>query len=72
MKVKMNMDAAEVFEGEDGSTLSIYYDNKGEPFREGASFDLQQDNQQVRVFLEESETKRLRDVLLKLCPLEGE
>jgi hypothetical protein len=57
-----------VFSGEDGGQLIISYDNRGDPFREGVSFDLDDDGKHSRVFLENHEAIQLRDALNKAFP----
>lgn len=56
---------------EDGR-LEVRYDNRGEPYRQGVSFDFErpQYNQSARVFLETFEARGVRDLLLKLYPLQ--
>ncbi len=62
----------EDFQAEDGSTLEVYYTNMGEPYREGMQFYLHDRayREASSVFLEEHEAKKLRDLLIRLMPLE--
>lgn len=67
MKVNPNI-GAKIFRGEDGDRLSFSYDNRGEPFREGITIELQDgDYNSVHVFLEEREVKELKEFLNDLC-----
>lgn len=61
------------FEGEDGSALRVGYENQGEPYREGVCLNLYNAGfrHEVYVFLEDREGKQLRDLLLRLYPLEN-
>lgn len=59
------------FKGENGEHLSVSYDNRGEPYREGITLQLNEDMDRFRyasVFLEEREVKELRDLLNTLYP----
>lgn len=60
------------FEGEDGDTLSVHYDNRGEPYREGITLDLHNgDTQQgIGVFLTNREARDLAILLNHLYPAE--
>jgi len=58
------------FKSEEGETLSVYYTNRGEPYREGIEISFDNDGQYgPSVFLEDDEAKSLRDLLLKRYPL---
>lgn len=59
------------FEGENSAKLDIYYDNRGEPYREGITFSLSEEDYRTDsyVFMEDREAKALRDFLLKLYPV---
>jgi hypothetical protein len=59
------------FEGEDGDTLSVHYDNRGDPYRQGVTLDLRNADTQdsVGVFLESREACELRDLLNRLYPI---
>lgn len=57
-----------VFEAEDGGSLRVGYDNRGEPYREGICLVLEHDSDWIHLFLEEEEVKSLRDLLNKLHP----
>ena len=54
--------------GEDDSKLEIYYDNRGEPFREGAWIELcvSDYKKSIGVFLEKNEVIELRDKLSQI------
>lgn len=56
---------------EDGR-LEVYYDNRGEPYRQGISLSLERADLQVsaNLFLETWEARAFRDLLLKLYPLQ--
>ena len=73
MKI-LNRDAKSVcFDGEDGSYVTVYHTNRGEPFKEGLEFevfDAEQDLS-VTVFLTEYELFSLRNYLNKLTNYEG-
>ena len=49
------------FHGEDGDTLAVHYDNRGEPYREGITLDLHngETQQGVSVFLTKREARDL-------------
>jgi|GEM_PF-2787437 len=67
MKVNRHI-GAKIFRGEDGDSLTIRYDNRGEPFREGVNIELQDDDYNgVSIFLDERELKELKDFLNDLC-----
>jgi len=71
MKVDKFKQKAE-FRGEEGERLEVYYDNRGEPYREGVSLHFSEDQSyrnEAYVFLEDMEAKELRDLLLKLYPI---
>ena len=57
------------FRGEEGETLRVHYDNRGEPYQEGVTLDFEDDDKFIGVFLETREAKELRDVLLTLFPV---
>lgn len=67
MKVNDNVRRV-VFQAEDGRELHVHYDNRGDPYRQGVTFDLIDADSQnsVAVFLEESELRQLRDILNNL------
>jgi len=70
MKVRPNTNARVVFKGEYGDSLTVQYDNRGEPYREGIDMELQmQGDKFTNVFLDTCEVAKLRDVLLEICPL---
>jgi hypothetical protein len=52
-----------VFDGEDGSRLSIRGSNRGEPFREVVEFDMECGRDWIGVALTESEVRRLHKFL---------
>ncbi|QOC57934.1 hypothetical protein phiK7B1_079 [Pseudomonas phage phiK7B1] len=56
---------------EDGR-LEVYYDNRGEPYRQGISLSVERPDLQetVNIFLEAYEGRAFRDLLLKLYPLQ--
>jgi len=58
-------------QGEDGATLTFGYENRGDPYREGVEFSVDdpRNGKYVHVFVEEWEAKQLRDVLNKLYPV---
>jgi hypothetical protein len=68
MKVDRHTHSA-VFRGEDGDTLRVTYDNRGEPYREGVSLTLTESDRRpadVSVFLEEREMCEVRDLFIRL------
>jgi len=59
--------ALEFSDGE--STVEVSYDNDGDPWREGVSLSFRRDSPSwtwIRVLLEESEVRELRDKLTEL------
>lgn len=56
--------------GEEGSTLTVGYDNRGEPYREGVSFclDVPYCHGSRYVFIDQREVKELKALLEKLFP----
>lgn len=71
MKVDTGTKRVEFF-GEDGNRFEVYHSNQGEPYREGISMHLGGGEYETfgRVFLEDFEAMRLRDLLNKLYPPE--
>lgn len=57
-----------ILSGEDDYKLEIYYDNRGEPFREGACIELYVSDYKkfMGVFLEKNEVIELRDKLSQI------
>lgn len=51
------------FAGEDGSRLTVGYDNRGEPYREGISIEIEAGYERVAVFLTGGEVDDLRKLL---------
>lgn len=58
------------FESEDGVVFSVRYANRGEPYREGLTFDLTnlEHRIDVGVFLTEYVLRSMRDAVLAVCP----
>lgn len=57
------------FVAEDGSSLEIGYDNRGEPYRDGLTLYLNTTAAGCRhVFIERDEVKKLKDLIEKLFP----
>lgn len=56
------------FIGEDGDRLTVGYDNRGEPFREGVELNFRNAMSNCDVFLEDFEAKELRDLLIEMYP----
>lgn len=54
--------------GEDGESLRVEWDNRGEPYREGVSLTFEDGKAHLMVFLDTEETKQLRDKLNELLP----
>jgi hypothetical protein len=48
-----------VFDGEDGERLVVRYDNRGEPYRSGATFSFEQGDIETSVFMERRELEQL-------------
>jgi hypothetical protein len=56
-----------IFNGEDGCQLEVYYDNRGEPFREGVCIELRiSEPGEFSVFLQMDEVQKLRDKLTEI------
>ncbi|WP_199097168.1 hypothetical protein [Dyella sp. ASV21] len=60
--------AHETFTGEDGDSLRVSYDNRGEPYREGITFAFEEGTKHVDVFIDKYEALRLADLITKLYP----
>lgn len=58
----------EKFNGEDGESLEVRYDNRGDPYSQGISIDLNGWSYFVSVYLEKREAIRLADLINKLYP----
>lgn len=73
MKVMDRTSAYVMFEDrETGDKLRVGYDNRGEPYREGVTLEFcPTDRYGPQVFLRDYEVRELRDLLLKLYPVEG-
>lgn len=55
------------FHSEDGDHCSIHYDNRGEPFSEGITIELETfDNTRAYVYLERQEALRLSSLIESL------
>ncbi len=54
------------FRGEDGESLRVTYDNRGEPYREGITLHLEAGSKYQSVFLEAREARELRVLLNQL------
>ena len=69
MKVLRNMARLELV-GDGGDTLTVHYDNRGEPYREGITLDLHNEmlQQGMGVFLTNQEARELRDHLNAMYP----
>lgn len=64
--MKINASAAKPvrFEGEDGSYLDAYCDNRGEPYRAGMTVEIgYSSGDSINAFIEADEMLRLRDYL---------
>ena len=59
------------FTDDEDNSLSVRYSNRGEPYRSGIEFCIDQgwDKTSVEVFIEEREARALRDLLNKLYPV---
>ena len=71
-RVKRNTDASLNLRCDDPEdTFTVGYTNMGEPYREGISIGISNDewSKDVTVMLEDSEAKQLRDLLLQHYPL---
>lgn len=62
MKVNSNVQPV-IFSGENGELLSMRRSNMGEPYRDGADFTMETEDEYFGAFLEVSELKRMRDFL---------
>lgn len=67
MKVDRNSKTL-LLQGEDGETLAVMYDNRGEPYREGISVEFHDRDVALGVFLHKEDTVALRDLLNRLYP----
>ena len=68
MKFDINKNR-EKFVAEEGGSLEIGYTNQGEPYRQGVELRVEDDDGNISyIFLEEYETKKLRDLLNRLFP----
>lgn len=62
-----------VLPGEDGGEMRIHYDNRGEPYREGVTFDVSfgfrdEFDKSVNVFLDRRSGRAVRDLMNRLFP----
>jgi len=64
MKLKNNIERLYLV-GEEGETLTIEYNNLGEPFREGVSFTIR-NHDWMSVMLDKEDTKKVADKLAAL------
>jgi len=71
--MKFERQQSATFRGEGGDCLRVHYDNRGDPYREGLTFDLTENEYDhvVSVFLEGFELRQLRDLLNKMYPILG-
>jgi len=58
-------------DGDGGRDLEVYWDNRGEPYRDGVSFYLHDHiySETAGTFLEAHEAVQLRDLLNRLYPI---
>ena len=55
--------------GEEGDSLTVTYDNRGEPYREGITLSLSDGARtETAVFIENREACELRDLLNRMYP----
>ena len=55
--------------GEEGDSLTVTYDNRGEPYREGITLSLSDGAMtEAAVFIENREACELRDLLNRMYP----
>ena len=66
MKVDRHTMRQDFHSEQDGGTLSVYYTNRGEPYRDGIEISF---DDGPFVFLENFEARLLRDFLIKMYPL---
>lgn len=57
------------FHGEDSEVLAVMYDNRGDPYSEGATFEFREEGSRTSVCLKKSELRELHETLGNL--LEG-
>lgn len=50
----------------ENTSLTVAYDNMGEPFREGIVLRFEDEDEHIRVLLDESDAHKLRDLLNQL------
>jgi hypothetical protein len=62
-------EARHTFRAEQGDELTVGYDNRGEPYRQGISLWLETGEKYAGVFLEEDEARELRDLLNRIMPV---
>lgn len=69
MKVDCSSERIE-FHGGEGDTLTVHYDTRGEPYRQGVTLDLHNADTQagIGVWLHDMEARELRDLLNRLYP----
>jgi hypothetical protein len=65
MRINRNFKTVEIGSNNESSFLSLKYDNRGDPFREGVNvcLTLRDYSDSVDVFLESGDVIRLRDCL---------
>lgn len=67
--MKLIHEQSVTFRGEDGESLRIGYDNRGEPYRRGISLTLEEPGDRSRgVFIEEWEVRQMQNLLDTLYP----
>lgn len=50
----------------ESTSLTVAYDNMGEPFREGIMLRFEDEDEHIRVLLDEADARKLRDLLNQL------
>jgi len=61
-KIQQVVSPLEIY-GEAGGSVKLFYDNMGEPFREGVAFDVRDEDYHCRVLMCPRDVQRMRDKL---------
>lgn len=61
-KIKSGIRRLEI-DGQGGGSVKLFYDNIGEPYREGVAFDVQSEDDWVRVLMDVNDVRKMRNKL---------
>lgn len=61
-------DEREEFEGEHGESLVVTYDNRGDPYSEGITLEVDDGGARSYVYLKKNDANRLRALIDRLYP----